>query len=144
MNIRSILLPVDGSVYSMTAARVAADMARLAGAEIVLLHCYLAIPLVREGRVYAKVMEELVDLSNSLLEPFRDLLREAGVRFTEELLEGRPADMIAEVAGRRGSDLIVMGSKGHSELAGVLLGSVTHRVLHTAPCHVLVTKGTDG
>jgi nucleotide-binding universal stress UspA family protein len=142
MNVRTILLPVDGSTFSMTAARVSADLARLTGAEIILLHCYLAIPLVREGRAFAQVMEELVDMSNTLLEPYRTLLREAEVQFTEELQEGNPAAMITETAVRRQSDLIVMGSKGHSELGGILVGSVTHRVLHTSPCHVLVTKGS--
>jgi nucleotide-binding universal stress UspA family protein len=141
MNMKSILLPVDGSPYSMTAARIAADLSRLTGAEIVLLHCYLGLPLTREIRVYGKVMEELVELSNALLEPYRALLSESEVPFSEELLEGNPAEMIVEVAARRGSDLIVMGSKGHSQLEGIFLGSVTHKVLHTAPCHVLVTRG---
>ena len=143
MSFQSILLPVDGSAYSMKAARIAADLARLTGAEITLMHCYMAFPLVREGRVYAQVSEELMALSNALLEPYRTMLDEMEIPYAEELLEGKATDLIPEVAARRASDLIVMGSRGHSELEGIFLGSVTHRVLHTAPCHVLVTRGTE-
>jgi nucleotide-binding universal stress UspA family protein len=140
MILRTILLPVDGSAFSLWATDAAADLARLTGARVVLLHCHLAFPLVREGRAYAEVMEELRDISNTLMDPFRTLLAERGVEFTEELREGRPADMIAEAAERLSADIIVMGSRGHSEVGGILLGSVTHRVLHTAPCNVLVIK----
>jgi nucleotide-binding universal stress UspA family protein len=49
-----------------------------------------------------------------------------------------PAHAIAEVAREERSDLVVMGTRGHTALAGVLLGSVTQRLLHIAPCPVLV------
>jgi nucleotide-binding universal stress UspA family protein len=143
MILRTILLPVDGSVFSLWAADAAADLARMSGARVVLLHCHMAFPLVREGRAYAEVMDELREISNTLMDPFRTLLAESGVEFTEELREGRPADMITEAAARLSADMIVMGSRGHSEVGGILLGSVTHRVLHTAPCNVLVIKGVQ-
>jgi nucleotide-binding universal stress UspA family protein len=143
MILRTILLPVDGSVFSLWAADAAADLARMSGARVVLLHCHMAFPLVREGRAYAEVMDELREISNTLMDPFRTLLAERGVEFTEELREGRPADMITEAAARLSADMIVMGSRGHSEVGGILLGSVTHRVLHTAPCNVLVIKGVQ-
>ena len=48
------------------------------------------------------------------------------------------AHMIAEIAQEEGADLIICGTRGHTALTGLLLGSVTHRLLHIAPCPVLV------
>ena len=50
----------------------------------------------------------------------------------------RPAHLIADVARDAGADLIVVGTRGHTAIGGLLLGSVTHRLLHIAPCPVLV------
>ncbi len=55
---------------------------------------------------------------------------------------GSPADEIVQCAGEHGVGLIVMGSRGWGEMHAVLLGSVSERVLHTAPCPVLIVRAT--
>jgi nucleotide-binding universal stress UspA family protein len=50
---------------------------------------------------------------------------------------GVAAHAIAEAAEKDGADLIVVGTRGHSALGGLLRGSVTQRLLHLAPCPVL-------
>ena len=50
---------------------------------------------------------------------------------------GTIAERIAEIAVDSGADLLVVGTRGRSGLAGALLGSVTQRLLHLAPCPVL-------
>lgn len=49
----------------------------------------------------------------------------------------QPAQAIADVAREVGADVIVLGTRGHSRLAGALVGSVTQSLLHIAPCPVL-------
>jgi hypothetical protein len=49
----------------------------------------------------------------------------------------QPAHEIADVAREVGADLIVIGTRGHTPIAGLSLGSVTLRLLHVAPCPVL-------
>ena len=55
---------------------------------------------------------------------------------------GSPADEIVRCATESGAGLIVMGSRGWGEMHAVLLGSVSERVLHTAPCPVLIARPT--
>ena len=50
---------------------------------------------------------------------------------------GGAAQVIADVARDTGADLIVAGTRGHSAIGGLIVGSVTHRLLHIAPCPVL-------
>lgn len=51
---------------------------------------------------------------------------------------GGAAHAIAEAAAEAHADVIVAGSRGHTQLAGLLIGSVTQRLLHISPCPVLV------
>src|SRR6185436_7045217 len=56
----------------------------------------------------------------------------------EKTVSGQPAHLIAERAKQSGADLILTGTRGHGPIAGLLLGSVTARLLVVAPCPVLV------
>ena len=60
----------------------------------------------------------------------------------ETTVGGGPAHVIAEIAERSAADLILVGTRGHGPVAGLLLGSVTTRLLHVAPCPVLVIPST--
>ena len=51
--------------------------------------------------------------------------------------------MIGAAAANEEADVIVTGSRGHTALAGVFLGSVAQRLLHVAPCPVLVVPSLD-
>jgi len=55
----------------------------------------------------------------------------------------QPAHEIADLARDAGADLIVVGSRGHAAIAGLMIGSVTQRLLHVAPCPVLVVPPTE-
>jgi nucleotide-binding universal stress UspA family protein len=56
------------------------------------------------------------------------------------ILEGSPAEAIIEVANTSKCDLIVMGSRGLGQLAGLLLGSTSQKVVAHAPCPVLIVR----
>jgi len=59
-----------------------------------------------------------------------------------EKTTGQPAHVIAELAKKSGADLIITGTRGHGPVAGLLLGSVTTRLLVVAPCPVVVVPST--
>jgi nucleotide-binding universal stress UspA family protein len=140
MELKKILVPVDGSDYSMRAAEYAADMAKLMDSKLLLLHCHKAFPVVLGEPYFQKAINKIIKKSNELLEPYRDILQNAGVEFLDRILEGPPTKVICEVAEIEKIDLIIMGCRGRSDLEGLLLGSCTHRVLKTAPCPVLVMR----
>ncbi|UZP68854.1 universal stress protein [Desulfovibrio mangrovi] len=140
MQIKKILVPVDGSEYSLKATRYAADFSKLVGAEIVLLNCRMQVPPMLSSEAYDQAKESLTKRSDELLNPFREMLRAAKVPFIDKIMEGPIEDAIIELADFEKCDLIVMGSRGHSELEGLLVGSTTHRVLQIAACPVTVVR----
>ena len=140
MELKKILVPVDGSEYSMRAAGYAADMAKFMDSEILLLHCHKSFPVVLGEPYFQKAIDKILKKSNELLDPYRKVLQDAGATFIDRILEGPAAHAICEVASIEKIDMIIMGCRGRNDLEGLLLGSCTHRVLKTAPCPVLVIR----
>jgi nucleotide-binding universal stress UspA family protein len=140
MKIEKILLPYDGSEYSVNAAKYALDMAKLFGAHVTIVNCY-------EWRGYMPEVPELLvkDLQSNMKKEAEGVLLRAegifenqGVDYKLETLPGSPGFVLSNLAKSKQYDLIIMGSHGHSEIAGLFLGSVTHKVLNTIYCPVLV------
>ncbi|UCD82263.1 MAG: universal stress protein [Desulfobacterales bacterium] len=140
MELKKILVPVDGSEYSKRAAGYAAELAKITAAEIMLIHCHKPFPVVLGEPYFQNAIDKIMKKSNALLDSYRKIVQDAGVSFTDRILEGPAAGVICEVAKIEKADMIVMGSRGRNDLEGLLLGSCTHRVLKTAPCPVLVIR----
>ena len=98
IQIKKILLPVDGSDHSMHAAQYATDLARIMQAEIVLLHSHKPFPVVLGEPYFQNAVKKIMKQSNALLEPYRVMLKEKEVSFTDRIMEGHADDVIVEVA----------------------------------------------
>lgn len=73
-----------------------------------------------------------------VLRAAQEAARENGAKNLRTLIEdGDPAQRILQRAVSEGADLIVMGSRGFSDLKGLIVGSVSHKVSHLAPCAVM-------
>ena len=131
----TIVLALDGSDEARNAIPVATELAEKEEAKLVIAHVlqYPAakggeVPPPGEDEIRAEIKQQAKDLST------RGIPVE--VEFADAVLGG-PAHAIVDIADRTGADLIVTGTRGRTSVAGVLLGSVTHRLLHIAKRPVL-------
>jgi len=79
-------------------------------------------------------------MSEEALAPARALARRLGVSFDCYLLVGDPAEAIARFAQRTRCSEIIMGTRGLGRVRGLLLGSVTTKVIHLATVPVTLVK----
>lgn len=134
-----ILLAVDGSEPSRRAMEAAAELAVGNGAEVLVLHVRELDPRGRAGPVSLEEPGEAADLVNGVVAD----LRGRGVKASGEAyaaVGGGAAPQIISAAKAFGAGLIVMGTRGSSDFAALLVGSVAHKVIHHAECPVLVTR----
>lgn len=137
---KKILVPVDGSEHSLLAKRKAMSIAAAMGSDVVLMYATGKVPGLIGGAAREELKEELAKEGEGVLAPFRKVLAEKGVAFSERIVSGDPGEVICKTAKEEGCDLIVMGSRGLSDFEGMVLGSVTHRVLSTCTLPVLVAR----
>lgn len=140
MQISNILLPVDGSKYSDDAIDHAIYLAGLTGATVTAVSCYEWLGYMSEipDSVIGELKSRLREQTDEVLARAEARLQENGVEHRLEALSGSPGTVLSKLAKSGDFDLIVMGSHGHSDIAGLFLGSVTHKVLNTIYCPVLV------
>jgi len=139
--VKNMLVPVDGSEYSKNALELACDLAEKYEARLHLLHVILAPEakhtLVLGGDVITvdASEEEIEQVGHNVIEAARKIAAEHGRGEVETEVRGGPtAQRILEYAKENDIDMIVMGSRGLSDISGLLIGSVSHKVSHLAPC----------
>jgi len=136
----NILLTVDGSEHATRAARVAGDLARTLGANMTIVTVFDPVPnYLGETNLQSFVANQKIRADAIL----KDALVEVGKlpgKLLLETLEGPVAEAVLNVAEVRGNDLIIMGTRGLSRLAGALLGSQSQKVVANATCPVLLVK----
>lgn len=143
-----IVVGIDGSAESREALRWAAREAKLRGAALRVVNAW-AFPYVASGPgldpgldpvLDAQMIDDVRRGADELVE--RELTElgddAAGVEIERAVVEGPPAPMLIEAA--EGSDLLVVGSRGHGGFGGLLLGSVSQQLSHHAPCPLVIVR----
>ena len=140
MRVSNILLPVDGSSYSDNAVEYAVYLAGLCQATVTAVCCYEWVGVLYEinGSVIEELKKKLETEAQEVLAATAQKLSESGIEHETRPIPGSPGTMLSNLAKSKEFDLIIMGSHGHSDIAGLFLGSVTHKVLNTIYCPVLV------
>jgi nucleotide-binding universal stress UspA family protein len=143
---RKILVPLDGSATSARGLEEAVGLARVTGAELVLLHVIDAHPLAVEAATpdtWQKMLDGLRKHGQALLERAQATVRTHGVACDmclDELSTGRVADSVVRLARDRDCDLIVMGTHGRRGISHLMMGSDAERVLHQTAVPVMLVR----
>jgi nucleotide-binding universal stress UspA family protein len=135
-----ILVAVDHSAVSDRAVLAARDLAVLSKGEVRVLH-------LREREIGFKVgvltEDETTAEANAAVAASVEVLTQAGVKAHGEVRNtvfGYAAREIVNDAKENAADVIVMGSRGRGDIAGLLLGSTAHKVIHLSDRPVLVVR----
>jgi nucleotide-binding universal stress UspA family protein len=151
MKKRLILHPTDGSKQAKKALEYAAELAVSAGAKLLVLHVQPqhgadSVPdglgeFERIEQVRVTEADVLRGAAETLAGKAAQTARAKGVKQVERLVvEGDPVQAIVATARARKADAIVMGSRGLGYIKGLFLGSVSHKVVLTAPCTCIVVR----
>ncbi len=135
---KNILLAVDGSEYSNNALAYAKNVAEHYRATLWLVHVFPHTSDLLGYDDFEKLYSKRKCTGQSVLEAALEKLGQPAFKVREELLEGPEAESILKFAGNNQADLIVMGTRGLGAVKGLLLGSVSRKVIHDATCPVMV------
>lgn len=145
--LKTVLVPYDGSEHAMRALDFASDLAAKYGARIVVFHA-IHYPLGLPEELHRFAVSEHLDAPDEIGAMVRKMLESASVRarnagvkqVASDSVAGDPTEVILESANSCDADLIVMGSRGFGRLKGLLLGSVSDKVLHHADVPVAIVR----
>jgi nucleotide-binding universal stress UspA family protein len=142
---KKILIPVDGSEYSMKAIEAGKELAKAFDSKVFILSVVTPELRISNGRganIYSPIlMEELHDHGLKILEEAKKRFEGMESQVETFIEDGYVADVIVRFAKEYNIDLVVMGSHGLGALKNRLMtGSVTTRVLHHIDVPVLVIK----
>ena len=136
--IKNILLAIDGSEYSNNALSYASNMAQTYRATLWLVHVFPHTSDFLGYDDYEKLYAKRKCAGQLILDAATEMIGESAFEIQAELLEGLEAESILNFAKSSQADIIVMGTRGMGTLKGMLLGSVSRKVIHYATCPVMV------
>jgi nucleotide-binding universal stress UspA family protein len=143
MVFKKIIWATDGSESADRALELARSLAEQNGSALLAVHSVEV--LAGPGGRGAYPMDADEDERQSKVGRQVGELAAQGLTTELKVVQGgvhNAAHPLARVAEEEGADLIVIGTRGHNPVSGLLLGSVTQRLLHIAPCPVLVVPAS--
>lgn len=140
--IKRILVPTDGSDYSIHAAEYALSIAKTHEAQITVLYVLDEVVIDRFTKVTDRedIERELKADGERYINYVLGLAQKSGVKASSLIVKGRPFEQIVHLANGLNVDLIVMGTYGHRTAERILIGSVAERVIEYSHSPVLVVK----
>jgi nucleotide-binding universal stress UspA family protein len=144
MELRTVVVGVDGSPGARSAAAFAAVLARATSADVVAVHAL--------GLLHRRADDTLVASDRHRGEIRRELehdwcapLADAGVDHRTELREGAPVVSLLDACTELGADVLVVGRRGAGGFPGLALGSTSAQLAQHAACPVVIVpaEGPD-
>jgi|SRR5690625_2460604 len=142
---QNLLVAYDGSAYSKKALEKAAEFVEAdQRIQVHVIHV-MNPPHKNLYSLYGlnmsqQIIEEIEEINKKTLEEAEQLVKGNKRNFQFIRLQGDASEEIIDYATEHGVDLIIIGSRGLGAVKGMLLGSVSYRVVQYAECHVLIIK----
>ena len=142
--VKHILIGVDGSKESLDAVNFGRGLAEQTGAALTYVFVVEPPQVIPVGPLSGYLTTSAPHSEHDLKKAreFLDTLvaERPALKATGRVELGQPSETLCEVANHLGVDLVIVGARGHSSGMRLLLGSVSDRVVHHAPCPVLVVR----
>lgn len=146
---KRIIVPLDGSKLAESALPEAQEMARITGAELILLRVvdystrdrFGDFGLLYEYEAMARALAEERELATAYLEELSSTIRASGHTVTTELVDGIAAKAIVGLA--QPGDLIVMATHGRTGMRRWFIGSIAEEVLRHSTVPVLLVRAAE-
>ena len=134
-----VLVAVDGSQFSEAALAAAEGLAARAGSEVEVVHVHEHDFIPSKAGMSPDL--ERTDEAQAVVDKAVERLKGKGINVTGRLLQASTRDVpraIIEAADENGADLIIVGRRGLSSLTGMLVGSVSNKLIHVAKVPIMV------
>lgn len=136
----TLLVPVDGSPIALRAVEYAASIAKRASADVWVINVQLPVRAEEKDIDRAEIERYLQSQGQPILDAATAILRNQGVPHQARVAIGEIAQTIVGTAQEVRAQQIVMGSRGMSALAGLVLGSNATKVIHLTQVPVTIVK----
>jgi len=141
---KKILIPIDFSTCSQHAAKLASRIGRISKSEVHLLHM-IELPkgyIDKTSKKPLSIPQNIlyIQKTKELLHKYKEKFFHKNKRVISTILFENPSEGILNYTKKIDSDLIVMGSKGHSKIEELIIGSNTQKIIQTAKTPVLIVK----
>ena len=138
-NIKTILVPIDGSQTSFRALDTAIEVSRVCHSRILGIH---SIPFLPSGFMTSVVPYNIYQKKEAgkFLEVAKTRSARKGILFSYAITFGNPVEEILNIVKKKRIDLIVIGARGKNRVSDFFLGSVSNAVLHKSKIPVLLVK----
>lgn len=135
-----IMAAIDGSKLSQRIVEKAGELARAQGVELIVVQVMEPVIYTEPNDVMFREVEypNQEEILNKQFESIESEVTRFGVTYERVVAEGVPAEEICDLAEEHQASTIVVGRHGANALERFLLGSVSDRVVHHAPCNVYV------
>lgn len=140
---KKILVPIDGSEYSVNAILKAKEICGPLGCDITILNVIKPMQdysYVHNKDFYKDAERSLLGHSRLLLEKSLEHFKDFPGKVDTQYRRGDPVDEIVRFAEEGGFDLVIMGSRGLGAFSRTLLGSISDKVIHHIKVSVLIVK----
>lgn len=144
---KKVLVAVDGSDNSLRALEFALGMKRMfADLQITALYVGPSIyGMFPEAGISSWIRQkdldkEIEERAQKISEKIDEAAARYGFAVEKAIARGDAGAAICKFAEEQNYDLVVVGTRGFGEVKNILLGSVSHKVIHLCPCPVLVVK----